>query len=154
EVQIVGDRAGHVVQLGERECSLQRRHQKLVEIAPSPSLTANARDAIVRAALRMAGAVRYDSLRTLEFLVDASACTDGGFFFLETNPRLQVEHTVTEAVTGVDLVAIQLRIAGGATLAEVGLDARQPPAPRGYALQARINMETMRADGDAVATGG
>ena len=153
EVQIVGDGSGTVAHLGERECSLQRRHQKLVEVAPSPSVAPALRERLIDAAGRMAAAVRYESLGTFEFLVDASPGADGGFYFLEANPRLQVEHTVTEAVTGVDLVATQLRLAGGATLADVGL-AEGAPAPRGYALQLRINMETMRADGDAKAGGG
>ncbi len=155
EVQIVGDARGRVVALGERECSLQRRHQKLVEIAPSPSLTPSLRAGLVAAALRMAEAVGYASLGTFEFLVDAGPGATDAFYFLEANPRLQVEHTVTEMVTGVDLVAAQLMIAGGATLADLGLGTQaEVPAPRGHAIQARVNMETMRADGDAVATGG
>ncbi len=154
EVQIVGDGRGGVAHLGERECSLQRRHQKLVEIAPSPSLAPALRARLVAAALRLAAEVRYDSLGTFEFLVDAEAGADAGFYFLEANPRLQVEHTVTEAVTGVDLVATQLRLAGGASLADVGLGDGHDPAPRGHAIELRVNMETMRADGDAVPGGG
>ena len=151
EIQILGDRDGVVRDLGERECSLQRRHQKLVEIAPSPSLAPVLRDRIVAAALRMAEAARYESLGTFEFLV----ANDGeGFFFLEANPRLQVEHTVTEAVTGVDLVATQLALAGGATLAALGLEPARRVEPRGHALQLRINMETMRPDGEAMPAGG
>jgi acetyl/propionyl-CoA carboxylase alpha subunit len=155
EVQIVGDGGGAAVALGERECSLQRRHQKLVEIAPSPSLGPALRARLIAAALRLAEEVRYGSLGTFEFLVDVAAgADDGAFYFLEANPRLQVEHTVTEAVTGVDLVATQLQLAGGAALAALGLGDRGGPAPRGHAIQLRVNMETMRADGEAKAGGG
>src|SRR5262249_28270005 len=105
EVQIVGD--GHSVShLWERECTLQRRHQKLVEIATCPGLSEATRQRLIEAALRMAREVRYESLGTFEFLVDAR----GGFAFIEANPRLQVEHTVTEEIIGIDLVQAQLRI--------------------------------------------
>ncbi len=136
EVQVVGD-GSRVVSLGERECSVQRRHQKLVEVAPSPSLSPGVRDRIVDAALRMARATSYAGLGTFEFLVGDGAA--GGAFFLEANPRLQVEHTVTEEVTGVDLVATQLELAAGASLADLGL--AEPPAPRGWAVQARVGAE-------------
>jgi len=156
EVQIVGDGSGAAVHLGERECSLQRRHQKLVEIAPSPSVPAALREHLTAAALKMAAATRYCGVGTVEFLVELDALDPEGeplhWFFMEANPRLQVEHTVTEMVSGVDLVQTQLRIAGGATLIELGLAA--PPAPRGHAMQLRINMETMSADGDALPAGG
>mgnify|MGYP001044947941 FL=1 len=149
EVQVVGDGA-NVIHLGERECTIQRRHQKLIEIAPSPGLSAATRKAICAAALAMAAKVGYRSLGTFEFLVP----TDGdGFVFIEANPRLQVEHTVTEEVFGVDLVKTQIRIAGGATLAELGLDAARI-APRGAAMQLRVNMETLSADGNAKPSGG
>ena len=146
EVQIVGDGKGGIVALGERECTLQRRSQKIVEVAPSPNLAPALRERIVAAAIAMAKAVNYRSLGTFEFLVD-----DGEYFFIEANPRLQVEHTVTEEVWGVDLVKTQLRIAGGMALAETGIaDAK----PRGHAIQLRINMETMTADGSAKPGGG
>ena len=124
EVQVVGD-GREAMHLGERECSLQRRNQKLFEMAPSPSLPQPLREALCEAALRMARAVRYRSLGTFEFLVavDEAAVPTGEFAFIEVNPRLQVEHTVTEAVMGVDLVRLQLAIAAGATLAEAGLRA-------------------------------
>tara|TARA_R110001606_G_scaffold238009_2_gene386040 strand:+ start:11911 stop:15165 length:3255 start_codon:yes stop_codon:yes gene_type:complete len=139
EIQVVGD--GHAVQhLGERDCSIQRRHQKLIEVAPSPTLDDVLRARIVDAAMRLAAALAYRGLGTFEFLVDGD-----DFFFMEANPRLQVEHTVTEQVTGVDLVATQLRIAAGASLAEVGL--AEPPVLRGFAIQARINLESLDADG-------
>ena len=106
EVQVIGD-GDQAMTLGDRECSLQRRFQKLVEIAPSPSLPAELRDRITRAALQMAEAVRYRSLGTFEFLVDESSA-ELPFVFIEANPRVQVEHTVTEAVTGLDLVRLQI----------------------------------------------
>ena len=147
EVQILGDCEGHVAHLGERECSVQRRHQKVVEIAPAPELADDVRTAIIEAAMRFAKKERYENLGTFEFLVDASASGSAPFVFIETNARLQVEHTVTEAVTGVDIVQSQLRLAAGATLAELGLDAPAIATPRGYAIQARVNMETIGADG-------
>ncbi|MGE0420382.1 MAG: carboxyl transferase domain-containing protein, partial [Acetobacteraceae bacterium] len=145
----VGDGTGAVVHLGERECSLQRRHQKIFEIAPSPSLSTNMRRQVTRAAVRMAQAVRYRALGTFEFLVSGDA-----FHFIEANARLQVEHTITEAITGIDLVRTQLLIAGGATLDTVGLHPDTLPTPRGHAIQLRINMETMTPEGDARPTGG
>ncbi|MGB3865452.1 MAG: carboxyl transferase domain-containing protein [Xanthobacteraceae bacterium] len=149
EVQVVGDGAG-VVHLGERECTIQRRHQKLIEIAPSPGLSGRLRDALYDAAVTMAAKVGYRNLGTFEFLVPTDA---DDFVFIEANPRLQVEHTVTEEVYGVDLVKTQIRIAGGATLAELGLDATRI-APRGAAMQLRVNMETLSPDGNAKPSGG
>ena len=147
EVQILGD-GTEVVQVGERECSAQRRHQKLVEIAPAPGLPGALRARIIDAAKRVAAAVGYRSLGTFEFLVDADDSGDAAaFYFVEANPRLQVEHTVTEAVTGLDLVQAQLGIAGGRSLAELGLTQDQIPAARGFAIQARVNLETLSADG-------
>ncbi|MGY0488159.1 carboxyl transferase domain-containing protein [Streptomyces sp. WG-D5] len=140
EVQIVGDGA-EVGHLWERDCSAQRRHQKLVEIAPAPGLDPAVRDRLVEAALRLARAARYAGVGTVEFLVRGEE-----FVFMEANPRLQVEHTVTEEVTGVDLVAAQLRIAAGERLADLGL-VGEPPAPRGFAVQARVNAEVTAADG-------
>ena len=154
EVQILGD-GTEVVQVGERECSAQRRHQKLVEIAPAPGLPGALRTRVIDAARRMAAAVGYRSLGTFEFLVDAADVGDAAaFYFVEANPRLQVEHTVTEAVTGLDLVQAQLGIAGGRSLAELGLTQEQIPAPRGFAIQARVNLETPSADGRMQPAGG
>ena len=136
EVQVVGDGAA-VVALGERECTLQRRHQKVVEVAPSPGASAALRKELADAALTVARAVGLDNVGTFEFLVDAADPTR--WWFLEANPRLQVEHTVTEAVTGVDLVQAQLRLALGATLAD--LDLLRPVEPTGMALQLRVNVE-------------
>ena len=147
EVQIVGD-GTEVVQVGERECSAQRRHQKLIEIAPAPGLPGALLARIIDAAKRVAAAVGYRSLGTFEFLVDADDSGDAAaFYFVEANPRLQVEHTVTEAVTGLDLVQAQLGIAGGRSLADLGLTQERIPAARGFAIQARVNLETVSADG-------
>ncbi|MGF1598844.1 MAG: carboxyl transferase domain-containing protein [Acidimicrobiales bacterium] len=151
EIQIVGD-GDSVSHLGERECTLQRQNQKVVEVAPSPTLADATRWTLTEAAVAMAAETGYRSLGTWEFLVDAD--DPGRVAYMETNARLQVEHTVTEAVTGIDLVQAQLRLAGGARLADVGLDADRVPAPRGYAVQVRVNTETMTADGTARPSGG
>ncbi|HDZ56940.1 MAG TPA: ATP-grasp domain-containing protein [Pseudomonas xinjiangensis] len=150
EVQVIGD-GEHVSHLWERECTLQRRNQKLVEIAPSPTLDQKMRERLLAAATNLAAAVGYCGLGTFEFLVDEDA---GDFVFMEANPRIQVEHTVTEAVTGVDLAQIQLRLAAGASLAELNLEQRSIPAPRGFAVQLRVNLESMAADGSARPAGG
>ncbi len=156
EVQVVGDATGAATHLWERECTVQRRHQKLIEIAPSPSLGARLRERILEAAVRLARAARYDNLGTFEFLVDTETAEDApdAFAFIEANPRIQVEHTVTEEVLGIDLVRTQLAIAGGATLASLGLDPARIGAPRGHAIQLRINMETMDAQGNTRPQGG
>jgi acetyl/propionyl-CoA carboxylase alpha subunit/acetyl-CoA carboxylase carboxyltransferase component len=147
EIQLVGD--GHaVLSLGERECTLQRRFQKLVEIAPSPSLPDALRQRIVADAIGMAREVRYMGLGTFEFLVDPDS-EELPYVFIEANPRLQVEHTITEEVTGVDLVQTQIAIAAGERLADLGLDPGAPPAPRGFAIQWRVNAETLDAEGHA-----
>jgi acetyl/propionyl-CoA carboxylase alpha subunit len=151
EVQIIGDGVT-VSHLGERECTLQRQHQKLVEIAPSPSLDAETRTALTDAAVAMAAETGYRSLGTWEFLVTGG--DQPAVAFMETNARLQVEHTVTEEVTGVDLVQSQLRIAAGATLDELGLTQTEVPPPRGHAIQVRVNTETMTPDGTARPAGG
>ena len=155
EVQILGDRTGAVAHLGERECSVQRRFQKIVEIAPAPAFDDGLRREIIDAAVRFAGRVGYGNLGTFEFLVDTSG-TAGAvpFVFIEANARLQVEHTVTEAVTGVDLVQAQIRLAQGATLGELGLDDPDVARPRGFAIQVRVNMETVRPDGTFRPAGG
>jgi acetyl/propionyl-CoA carboxylase alpha subunit/acetyl-CoA carboxylase carboxyltransferase component len=155
EVQVAGDGQA-VSHFWERDCTIQRRHQKLVEVAPSPSLAPGLRDRIIAAAVTMARHAGYDSLGTFEFLVEAATMgdEDGSFVFIEANPRLQVEHTVTEEVTGVDLVQTQLRLAAGATLAELGLTQDAIPAPRGFAIQLRVNMETMDRAGHVTPAGG
>jgi acetyl/propionyl-CoA carboxylase alpha subunit len=155
EVQILGDRQGNITHLSERECSVQRRFQKLLEIAPAPSLAPDLRRQIIEAALRLARSVGYSNLGTFEFLVDVSG-RDGAqpFAFIEANARLQVEHTVTEAVTGVDLVQTQIKLARGATLQSLGLDGESTFGPRGFAIQARVNMETILPDGSVRPGGG
>ena len=154
EVQIVGDGSGQVTHVWERECTLQRRHQKLVEVAPSPTLDDGARGRLIGAAMRMAAEIRYESLGTFEFLLDADDATQACFYFIEANPRLQVEHTVTEEVTGLDLVALQLRLAAGGSLASVGLDRAELQPPRGFAIELRVNMESMEPDGTVKPSGG
>ena len=156
EVQVIGDANGAVSHLWERECSVQRRHQKLIEIAPSPSLSADLRERIVAAAVSIAKAAGYRNLGTIEFLLDMQAdpSRHDAFVFIEANPRLQVEHTVTESVLGIDLVQAQIAVAAGATLAQLGLLQPQIPSPRGHAMQLRINMETMDERGNARPTGG
>ncbi|KQO24132.1 carboxyl transferase domain-containing protein [Acidovorax sp. Leaf78] len=147
EVQVLGD-GREVIALGERECTLQRRFQKVVEIAPSPSLPAALRERITTAALSMARAVAYEGLGTFEFLVDL-ASSELPFVFIECNPRLQVEHTITEEVTGVDLVQAQIALAAGRTLKDIGLNPAAPPPVQGFAVQWRINAETLDAQGGA-----
>ncbi|HEV8714580.1 MAG TPA: biotin carboxylase N-terminal domain-containing protein, partial [Candidatus Binatia bacterium] len=155
EVQVVGDGTGAVSHLGERECSIQRRHQKLVEVAPCPGLPPGLRARLTAAAVRLAEAVRYENVGTFEFLVDATAMNeDAAYAFIEANPRLQVEHTVTEEVTGIDLVQLQLQLAAGRSLTELRLQQAEVPMPRGFALQVRVNMETMSADGTVRPSGG
>jgi acetyl/propionyl-CoA carboxylase alpha subunit len=147
EVQVLGDGIS-VASLGERECTLQRRFQKLVEIAPSPSLPEALRAQVTQAALRMAKTVRYRGLGTFEFLVD-TASTTLPFVFIEANPRLQVEHTVTEAVAGLDLVQLQIAVAAGQSLIELGVEPDRAAPQRGFAVQWRINAETLDAQGNA-----
>ncbi|MBD0323063.1 MAG: ATP-grasp domain-containing protein, partial [Aldersonia sp.] len=146
EVQIVAD-GTRAVALGDRDCSVQRRHQKVIEIAPAQRLDAGVRADLHDAAVRLCESLHYRGLATVEFLV-----TEAGFVFLEVNPRLQVEHTVTEAVTGLDLVALQLQLARGRRIDDLDLPARVEP--RGIAVQARVNMETMSADGTVAASAG
>ncbi|HZQ37267.1 MAG TPA: carboxyl transferase domain-containing protein [Dehalococcoidia bacterium] len=147
EVQIAGDGSGAVSHLWERECSLQRRHQKLVEVASCPALSPALRAALTADAVRLAEAVCYRGLGTFEFLVNETAGAEPAYAFIEANARLQVEHTVTEEVLHLDLVQAQLQIAGGASLAELGLEQGSVPAPQGHAVQVRINLETVGADG-------
>ncbi|MGC3970721.1 MAG: pyruvate carboxylase [Pirellulales bacterium] len=140
EVQLLGDKHGRLVHLFERDCSLQRRHQKVVEIAPSPNLDERLRDDICQAALAVGHSVNYQSAGTVEFLVDSD--TDK-FYFIEVNPRIQVEHTCTEQVTGVDLIRSQILVAQGRTLADplVGLPSQEKIRTNGYAIQCRVTTE-------------
>jgi acetyl/propionyl-CoA carboxylase alpha subunit len=138
EVQILGDGAGNVVHLYERECSLQRRYQKIVEESPAPNLSAPLRAAICAAAVRLASAARYRNAGTVEFVL----APDGAFYFLEMNTRLQVEHPVTECILGVDLVAEQLRLAAGGGLPFT----QEQVVPAGHAIECRICAEEPQHD--------
>ncbi|PKR78498.1 pyruvate carboxylase [Halalkalibacillus sediminis] len=138
EVQILGDNEGNLVHLFERDCSIQRRHQKVVEIAPSVSLTDQQRDEINDAAVKLMESVNYVNAGTVEFLV-----TSEGFYFIEVNPRVQVEHTITEMITGVDIVQTQLKIAMGHTLhsEEIGIPEQKDISTHGFAIQSRVTTE-------------
>ncbi|XP_052872656.1 pyruvate carboxylase, mitochondrial isoform X1 [Anopheles cruzii] len=136
EVQLLGDKAGNVVHLYERDCSVQRRHQKVVEIAPAPRLAVEVRDKMTEYAVRLARHVGYENAGTVEFLADET----GNFYFIEVNARLQVEHTVTEEITGIDLVQSQIRVAEGMTLPELGYT-QENIRPQGYAIQCRVTTE-------------
>ncbi len=140
EVQILADNTGDTVHLFERDCSIQRRHQKVIEIAPAPHISDELRAALTTDAVKFAKAINYTCAGTVEFLVETSGPRAGSHVFIEMNPRIQVEHTVTEEVTDVDLVQAQLRIAAGETLADIGI--RQDELRiRGAALQCRITTE-------------
>ncbi|MFM9921148.1 pyruvate carboxylase [Lacisediminihabitans sp. H27-G8] len=140
EVQILADSAGETVHLFERDCSVQRRHQKVIEIAPAPNLDEETRQAMYRDAIAFAKSIGYVNAGTVEFLLDTAGERKGQHVFIEMNPRIQVEHTVTEEVTDVDLVQSQMRIASGQTLAELGLQQKDLRL-RGAALQCRITTE-------------
>ncbi len=139
EVQVLGDAHGHIVHLYERDCSVQRRHQKVVEIAPAPNLDPGLRDRLCDEAVKLAAAVGYVNAGTVEFLVDAR----GSHHFIEMNPRIQVEHTVTEMVTGIDIVKSQIHIAEGHALSspEIGIAGQNDVSVRGSAVQCRITTE-------------
>lgn len=162
EVQVVAAPAGHQTHahaVGDRDCSIQRRYQKLVEIAPAQGLSDDVRRALHQAAVRLCARVGLRGLATVEFLVSGE-----DFVFLEVNPRIQVEHTVTEETTGLDLVAVQLAIAGGASFYQLGLPSGiasdglevigEPAARRGIAIQLRVNMETFGPDFSVVPSAG
>ena len=139
EVQIMGDQHGHVVHLHERDCSIQRRHQKVVEVAPAFALPQETRDAICQAAVKLMKNVSYVGAGTVEFLVTP----DGSFYFIEVNPRIQVEHTITEVITGVDIVHTQIRVAEGYALDDpkIGITSQEMIRCQGTAIQCRITTE-------------
>lgn len=136
EVQILGDQHGNVVHLWERDCSIQRRHQKVVEIAPSVGLSDDLRERICEAARQMMTSIGYQNAGTVEFLVSGDE-----FYFIEVNPRVQVEHTVSEQITGVDIVQAQIAIAAGMTLDEIGVPKQENMPQMGYAIQCRVTTE-------------
>nr|CAH7745439.1 unnamed protein product [Callosobruchus chinensis] len=136
EVQLLGDKAGNVVHLYERDCSVQRRHQKVVEMAPAPHLPIKIRNQMTDLAVQLARHVGYENAGTVEFLCDEK----GNFYFIEVNARLQVEHTVTEEITGIDLVQSQIRVAEGMTLPELGIE-QDKIKPLGFAIQCRVTTE-------------
>ena len=143
EVQVLGD-GRQVVALGDRECSLQRRRQKIVEVAPAIDLSPELRQTLYAASTRLAAAADLRGLATVEFLLDTDAADQA--YFMEVNARLQVEHTVTEAVTGLDLVRLQIEAARGLTLAEIGVEAT--PEAHGDAVELRVNLETLDETGE------
>ncbi|RMG22519.1 MAG: carbamoyl-phosphate synthase large subunit [Bacteroidetes bacterium] len=155
ELQLIGDQQGQLMALGFRDCSIQRRYQKLVEITPPPGLSAELLDQIAQATLKMARKLKYHNLGTFEFLL---AWPEQGqspsWFFMEANPRLQVEHTITEAVYGIDLVRVQLLESLGYSLQQAGLDPTTAPRPHGYAIQCRINAEQLKQDGSLLPASG
>ncbi|MDB4018369.1 pyruvate carboxylase [Aquiluna sp.] len=140
EVQILADNHGNIIHLHERDCSIQRRNQKVIEIAPAPLLDDKLRQQLFVDAVAFAKEIGYQNAGTVEFLIETSGPNTGKHVFIEMNPRIQVEHTVTEEVTDVDLVQSQLRIAAGATLQEIGLS-QENIKPHGFALQCRITTE-------------
>lgn len=140
EVQLLGDKHGNLIHLWERDCSVQRRHQKVVEIAPAPSLDPKLRQDLCDAAVKIGKAVKYENAGTVEFLVDRDT---NQFYFIEVNPRIQVEHTVTEEVTGIDIVKSQLLIAQGVPLSDpdIGLPSQDVVTTNGFAIQCRVTTE-------------
>jgi pyruvate carboxylase len=142
EVQCLGDGTGNVVHLWDRDCSVQRRHQKVVETAPAQGLDPGRRQNILDDACNLLSSAKYLNAGTVEFLVDR----DGNHYFMEVNPRVQVEHTVTEEVTGVDIVQSQIMIASGKTLPELGLVQENIPEPTGFAMQCRVTTEDPSQD--------
>jgi len=151
EIQVAGDGSGEIRSIGERDCSIQRRHQKIMEIAPAPFLDPELKSQLFEAAEKIASALNYRALGTIEFLV-STAPKDNRFYFMEANPRLQVEHTITEEIYGIDLVQSQILLGLGATLDQSELPASL--TPRGMAIQLRVNLEEMQQDGSAKPTRG
>jgi len=140
EVQCLGDGTGNVVHLWDRDCSVQRRHQKVIELAPAEGVKPETRQKILNDAVRMLKDAKYRNAGTVEFLVDKH----GNHYFMEVNPRVQVEHTVTEEITGIDIVQNQIMIGSGKTLPELGLTQDQIPEPMGVAMQVRASGDENR----------
>ncbi|XP_065209127.1 pyruvate carboxylase, mitochondrial-like isoform X1 [Planococcus citri] len=136
QVQLLGDKAGNVVHLYERDCSVQHRHKKVIAIAPAPRLDPEVRDQMIDGAVKLAKHVGYSNAGTVEFLCDEK----GNFYFIEVNTRLPAEHTVTEEITDIDLVESQIKVAEGVTLPELGIT-QENIRPRGYAIQCGITTE-------------
>jgi len=151
EVQIIGDGKGGLSHLGERECSIQRRHQKIIEIAPSPSISNALREDILEAAINIGRSLNYSGLGTIEFLVNENK---EDYRFIEGNARLQVEHTVTEEIFGIDLVSSQIRISEGKSLKQLKLNQENISEPQGFSIQSRINMEIIDKKGNTRPSGG
>ena len=141
EVQVIADKHGHTMHLWERDCSVQRRHQKVVEVAPTVSMDMETRHAVCESARQFLDQVGYTNAGTVEFLLDGK-----DFYFIEVNPRVQVEHTITEEITGVDIVQTQIKIANGETLAEAGVPSQEELPLNGYAIQCRITTEDPNND--------
>lgn len=137
EVQCLGDGSGNVIHIWDRDCSVQRRHQKVIEIAPAMDLPPATREGMLNDAVRLLSVANYRNAGTVEFLVDPQ----GQYYFMEVNPRVQVEHTVTEEISGIDIVQSQIKIASGMSLNELGLTQEHIPAPMGVAMQCRVTTE-------------
>ena len=142
EVQCLGDGTGNVIHLYDRDCSVQRRHQKVIETAPATGLSRETREKIFMDACRLLAMNNYRNAGTVEFLVDK----DGQHYFMEVNPRVQVEHTITEEITGIDIVQSQIHIASGKTLPELGLTQDSIMEPTSYAMQCRVTTENPALD--------
>jgi acetyl/propionyl-CoA carboxylase alpha subunit len=154
EIQVAGD-GKTAVHIWDRDCSLQRRHQKIIEIAPAPDLDPHLRKQLCDASVWLADDVGLKGLATFEFLIDPKPPRHASAFaFIEANPRLQVEHTITEEITGIDLATVQIELARGRTLRDLNLRQDDIPLPRGAAIQLRINMETIGRDGSVKPSGG
>jgi acetyl/propionyl-CoA carboxylase alpha subunit/acetyl-CoA carboxylase carboxyltransferase component len=154
EIQVAGD-GKTAVHIWERDCSLQRRHQKIIEVAPAPDLDPHLRKQLCDASVWLADDVGLKGLATFEFLIDPKPARHASqFAFIEANPRLQVEHTITEEITGIDLATVQIELARGRTLRELNLRQDDVPMPRGAAIQLRVNMEKIGQDGSIKPSGG
>ncbi len=151
EIQVLGDGKGQATHMHERECSTQRRYQKIIEIAPCPGIKKDLKEKMLEASLKLIKETRYEGLATIEFLVDFKKAD---FRFIECNARLQVEHTVTEAVLGLDLVKAQIQLASGKTLKQLKLEQKNIDEPKGFAIQARVNMEVIDSEGNTKPSGG